>query len=99
MQVIITAPEIEGEVYTAWSNSALSQEDIWFSGMFRQDILFEILEFQSAILNLTAEYNNGIVSLNDFCLRPLCNDSATYRDPNCTIANCTIFSPLNWFQV
>jgi Niemann-Pick C1 protein len=98
-QVIITAPQLEGEVYTAWSNSALSTTDTYFSGLFRLDILMQILDFQNQILALTAEYNGQTVTLADICLRPLCNDTPYSRDPNCGIANCTIFSPLNWFQV
>ena len=97
-QVIITAPDLPGEVYLAWDNSALSTTPIYFSGMFNRSALFEILDFQNTILGLTAEYNGQTVTIADICLRPLCNDTATSRDPNCGIANCTIFSPLNWFQ-
>jgi Niemann-Pick C1 protein len=97
-QVIVTAPGVPGEVYAAWDNSAISITDIAFSGMFNQQLMIELLNFQNDIVSLTAVHNNKTVTLADICLRPLCNDTDTHRDPTCGIANCTIFSPLNWFQ-
>ena len=99
MQLIVTAPAVPGETYTSWDNSGLSTTDVHFSGMFSQFVLIELLELQTDILALTAEYNGTTISLGDICLRPLCNDSAGHRDPACSVQNCTIFSPLNWFQV
>eukprot|EP00042_Codosiga_hollandica_P056108 m.801614 g.801614 ORF g.801614 m.801614 type:complete len:1472 (+) comp59272_c0_seq61:311-4726(+) len=97
-QIILRAPEVQGEVYQSYDNTGIDETDVYFSGMFNRQVLIEIFDLQNQILNLTAEHDGRVVTLADVCLRPLCNDTATSRDPNCGIANCTIFSPLNWFQ-
>lgn len=50
--------------------------------------IFQVLDLQIAIENITAYYNNETVTLGDICLAPL----SPYNK------NCTIFSVLNYFQ-
>ncbi len=47
-----------------------------------------MLDLQTEITNLTAEYKGETVTLKDICVSPL----APYND------NCTILSVLNYFQ-
>ncbi len=97
-QIILRAPQVEGETYLAFDDSGLSTTSVYFSGMFNRDVLLQLYDLQEQILGLTAQYANETVTIADICLRPLCNDTDTTRDPTCSSLNCTIFSPLNWFQ-
>lgn len=58
-----------------------------FLGLFIFQI-FQVLDLQTAIENITASYNNETVTLQDICLAPL----SPYNK------NCTIMSVLNYFQ-
>ncbi|CAH2284946.1 Niemann-Pick C1 [Pelobates cultripes] len=83
-QLIITAPNSSIHTYTPIPFG----RDVPFGPPLAFDILFQVLELQNAIENISAEYNNETVMLKDICLTPL----APYN------RNCTILSVLNYFQ-
>ncbi|KAG9479005.1 hypothetical protein GDO78_012595 [Eleutherodactylus coqui] len=83
-QLIITAPYSKGDMYSP----VPSGDDVPFGPPLTFDILSQVLELQSAIEELSAEYHNETVMLKDICLAPL----APYNN------NCTILSVLNYFQ-
>ena len=53
-----------------------------------KNILFQVLDLQTAIESITASYNNETVTLRDICVAPL----SPYNQ------NCTVLSVLNYFQ-
>ncbi|KAJ7338746.1 hypothetical protein JRQ81_012648 [Phrynocephalus forsythii] len=83
-QLIIQAPHAKPEIYSPYP----SGDDVPFGPPLTKDILFQVLDLQNAIENITATYDNGTVMLKDICLAPL----APYNN------NCTILSVLNYFQ-
>uniref|UniRef100_A0A671MVF3 Niemann-Pick C1 protein-like n=1 Tax=Sinocyclocheilus anshuiensis TaxID=1608454 RepID=A0A671MVF3_9TELE len=82
-QLIITTP-----VNASFVFSPTSGPDIHFSSILNITLLHQVLDLQTAITNLTAEYKGETVTLKDICLSPL----APYND------NCTILSVLNYYQ-
>ncbi|XP_074843385.1 NPC intracellular cholesterol transporter 1 isoform X2 [Carettochelys insculpta] len=83
-QLIIRAPHSQPHIYSPYP----SGDDVPFGPPLAKDILYEVLDLQNAIENLTASYENETVMLKDICLAPL----APYNK------NCTILSVLNYFQ-
>ncbi|MEE6464214.1 hypothetical protein FKM82_006214 [Ascaphus truei] len=83
-QLIIRAPLSKGDIYQPYPSGS----DVPFGPPLVLEILFQVLELQDAIENITASYNNETVMLKDICLAPL----APYNN------NCTILSVLNYFQ-
>ena len=53
-----------------------------------KNILFQVLDLQTAIESITASYNHETVTLRDICVAPL----SPYNQ------NCTVLSVLNYFQ-
>lgn len=82
-QLIITTPVNASFVFSPTLGS-----DIPFTSILNITILRQVLDLQTEITNLTAEYKGETVTLKDICLSPL----APYND------NCTILSVLNYFQ-
>ncbi|XP_076812151.1 NPC intracellular cholesterol transporter 1-like [Clavelina lepadiformis] len=89
-QIIITAPKSNRSIYDPYTDSTdpADQQHIPFGPILQKDVLHEILNLQTAIESITAEYENKTVTLNDICLQPLAPDNT----------NCTIISVLNYFQ-
>uniref|UniRef100_A0AAY5ECK4 SSD domain-containing protein n=1 Tax=Electrophorus electricus TaxID=8005 RepID=A0AAY5ECK4_ELEEL len=82
-QLIITTP------WTNWTSfEPTSGPPIPFSPILTLDLLFQVLDLQTAIEDLEADYNGEKVTLEDICMSPL----APYNN------NCTILSVLNYFQ-
>ncbi|XP_051989877.1 NPC intracellular cholesterol transporter 1-like [Xyrauchen texanus] len=82
-QLIITTPWTEPYIF-----SPTSGPDISFAPILNISLLHQVLDLQTEISNLAAEYNGENVTLKDICVSPL----APYND------NCTILSVLNYFQ-
>uniref|UniRef100_H3BC01 NPC intracellular cholesterol transporter 1 n=1 Tax=Latimeria chalumnae TaxID=7897 RepID=H3BC01_LATCH len=83
-QLIITAPHASKTTYSPYPSGS----DVPFGPPLDKEILFQVLDLQTAIENLVATYNNESVMLKDICLAPL----APYNN------NCTILSVLNYYQ-
>ncbi|XP_053872581.1 NPC intracellular cholesterol transporter 1 [Malaclemys terrapin pileata] len=83
-QLIIRAPHSKPHTYSPVPSGA----DVPFGPPLDKDILYQVLDLQNAIENITASYDNETVMLKDICLAPL----APYNN------NCTILSVLNYFQ-
>ncbi|XP_076149622.1 NPC intracellular cholesterol transporter 1 [Alosa pseudoharengus] len=83
-QVIITTPLEPPEPYSTFP----AGDVVPFGAPLRNDVLHQVLDFQTAIENLEAPYGNETVALKDICLSPL----APYN------SNCTILSVLNYYQ-
>ncbi|KAM9439657.1 NPC intracellular cholesterol transporter 1 [Clarias gariepinus] len=81
-QLIITTPR------TDWFKFEAATGDILFAPILNITLLHQILDLQTAIEHLVADYNGENVTLNDICVSPL----APYN------TNCTILSVLNYFQ-
>ncbi|KAL6468249.1 hypothetical protein MHYP_G00239260 [Metynnis hypsauchen] len=82
-QLIITTP------WTDWFTfESMSGPDIPFAPILNISLLRQVLDLQTDIENLEADYKGQKVTLKDICLSPL----APYND------NCTILSVLNYFQ-
>ncbi|XP_056599830.1 NPC intracellular cholesterol transporter 1 [Triplophysa dalaica] len=82
-QLIITTPFTEHIVFNSTTGP-----DITFSPIFSLSLLHQVLDLQTEITHLTAEYKGEIVSLKDICVSPL----SPYID------NCIILSVLNYYQ-
>ncbi|KTG42830.1 hypothetical protein cypCar_00021838, partial [Cyprinus carpio] len=82
------------ELWSSPSSRARQEKDYFdqhFGPFFRTEQLIittPVLDLQTEITNLTAEYKGETVTLKDICLSPL----APYND------NCTILSVLNYYQ-
>uniref|UniRef100_A0A8C1ZAH0 Niemann-Pick disease, type C1 n=1 Tax=Cyprinus carpio TaxID=7962 RepID=A0A8C1ZAH0_CYPCA len=83
-QLIITTPVNASFIFSPTSGGP----DIHFSSILNITLLHQVLDLQTEITNLTAEYKGETVTLKDICLSPL----APYND------NCTILSVLNYYQ-
>eukprot|EP00058_Branchiostoma_floridae_P002933 XP_002588421.1 hypothetical protein BRAFLDRAFT_116988 [Branchiostoma floridae] len=85
-QLIITAPGSEWTNYDPYP----SGDPIPFSPVLRKDILHQILDLQTNIEQLQVWYEEEKrnITLEDICMKPL----APVNN------NCTIMSPLNYFQ-
>lgn len=59
-----------------------------YSPIYQKDFLFEILQMQLKLENLTGEYGNRTIRLTDICEKPMAPESD----------NCLVMSPLGWFQ-
>uniref|UniRef100_A0A673K647 Niemann-Pick C1 protein-like n=1 Tax=Sinocyclocheilus rhinocerous TaxID=307959 RepID=A0A673K647_9TELE len=82
-QLIITTPLNASGVF-----SPTSGPDIHFSSILNISLLHQVLDLQTEIAKLTAEYKGETVTFKDICISPL----APYND------NCTILSLLNYYQ-
>uniref|UniRef100_A0A671L7D7 Niemann-Pick C1 protein-like n=1 Tax=Sinocyclocheilus anshuiensis TaxID=1608454 RepID=A0A671L7D7_9TELE len=82
-QLIITTPLNASGVF-----SPISGPDIHFSSILNISLLHQVLDLQTEIAKLTAEYKGETVTFKDICISPL----APYND------NCTILSLLNYYQ-
>ncbi|KAL1279958.1 hypothetical protein QQF64_014558 [Cirrhinus molitorella] len=82
-QLIITT-----SVNASFTFSPISGPDIYFSSILNISLLHQVLDLQTEITNLAAEYKGETVTFKDICISPL----APYND------NCTILSMLNYFQ-
>ncbi|XP_048019192.1 NPC intracellular cholesterol transporter 1 [Megalobrama amblycephala] len=82
-QLIITTPWNK-----SGSFSPTTGPDINFSPILNISLLHQVLDLQTEIANLIAEYKGEKVTLQDICVSPL----APYND------NCTILSVLNYYQ-
>ncbi|KAI8483758.1 NPC intracellular cholesterol transporter 1 [Branchiostoma belcheri] len=85
-QLIITAPGSEWTNYDPYP----AGDPIPFSPVLRKDILHQILDLQTQIEDLEVWYEEEKrhIKLEDICMKPL----APVNN------NCTIMSPLNYFQ-
>uniref|UniRef100_A0A8C8SLW0 NPC intracellular cholesterol transporter 1 n=1 Tax=Pelusios castaneus TaxID=367368 RepID=A0A8C8SLW0_9SAUR len=83
-QLIIRAPHSKPHIYSPYPSGS----DVPFGPPLNKEILYQVLDLQNAIENITASYDNDTVMLKDICLAPL----APYNN------NCTILSVLNYFQ-
>ncbi|MCI4390967.1 hypothetical protein PGIGA_G00129000 [Pangasianodon gigas] len=82
-QLIITTP------WTNWFTfESTTGDDIPFAPILNISLLHQILDLQTAIEQLEADFNGEKVTLKDICISPL----APYNN------NCTILSVLNYFQ-
>ncbi|XP_017351116.1 NPC intracellular cholesterol transporter 1 [Ictalurus punctatus] len=82
-QLIITTP------WTNWFQfESTTGDDIPFAPILNITLLHQILDLQTAIEQLEADFNGEKVTLKDICVSPL----APYNN------NCTILSILNYFQ-
>ncbi|XP_017557987.1 NPC intracellular cholesterol transporter 1 [Pygocentrus nattereri] len=82
-QLIITTP------WTEWFKLvSTTGPDILFAPILNISLLQQVLDLQTDIENLEAEYKGQKVTLKDICVSPL----APYNN------NCTILSVLNYFQ-
>ncbi|MCJ8745223.1 hypothetical protein PDJAM_G00127900 [Pangasius djambal] len=82
-QLIITTP------WTNWFTfESTTGGDIPFAPILNISLLHQILDLQTAIEKLEADFNGEKVTLKDICISPL----APYN------SNCTILSVLNYFQ-
>uniref|UniRef100_A0A672RUG7 Niemann-Pick C1 protein-like n=1 Tax=Sinocyclocheilus grahami TaxID=75366 RepID=A0A672RUG7_SINGR len=82
-QLIITTPLNASGVFSPFSGP-----DIHFSSILNISLLHQVLDLQTEIATLTAEYKGETVTFKDICISPL----APYND------NCTILSLLNYYQ-
>ncbi|XP_050984906.1 LOW QUALITY PROTEIN: NPC intracellular cholesterol transporter 1 [Labeo rohita] len=82
-QLIITTP-----VNASFNFSTITSQIIPFSSILNISLLHQVLDLQTEITNLSAEYKGETVTFKDICISPL----APYND------NCTILSVLNYFQ-
>ncbi|XP_062844133.1 NPC intracellular cholesterol transporter 1 [Trichomycterus rosablanca] len=82
-QLIITTPRTDWFVFPSQTG-----QDIPFSPILNISLLHQVLDLQTDIEHLEAEYNGQKVTLKDICISPL----APYNN------NCTILSVLNYFQ-
>ncbi|XP_072525289.1 NPC intracellular cholesterol transporter 1 [Salminus brasiliensis] len=82
-QLIITTPWTEWFIF-----ESMTGQDIPFAPIFNLSLLHQILDLQTDIENLEADYNGQKVTLNDICVSPLAPDNN----------NCAILSVLNYFQ-
>ncbi|KAG9278769.1 Niemann-Pick C1 protein [Astyanax mexicanus] len=82
-QLIITTPWTDWFIFESTSGP-----NIPFAPIFNISLLHQILDLQTDIENLVADYNGENVTLQDICISPL----APYNN------NCTILSVLNYFQ-
>ncbi|XP_048662393.1 NPC intracellular cholesterol transporter 1 isoform X1 [Marmota marmota marmota] len=83
-QLIIRAPNTSKHIYQPYPAGA----DVPFGSPLDKEILHQVLDLQTALESITANYNNETVTLQDICLAPL----SPYNK------NCTILSVLNYFQ-
>ncbi|KAF4076370.1 hypothetical protein AMELA_G00213600 [Ameiurus melas] len=82
-QLIITTP------WTNWFQfESTTGDNIPFAPILNITLLHQILDLQTAIERLEADFNGEKVTLQDICVSPL----APYNN------NCTILSVLNYFQ-
>ncbi|XP_071482510.1 NPC intracellular cholesterol transporter 1-like [Diadema antillarum] len=85
-QLILTAPTRKPYNYTRDLPVTTTME---FSGIIDLDILHQVLDLQTEILNLQVPYgNDSYITLSDICYKPL----APQND------HCTIQSVVNYFQ-
>ncbi|KAI7810103.1 putative Niemann-Pick C1 protein, partial [Triplophysa rosa] len=82
-QLIITTPWTEPNVFPSTTGPVIT-----FSSIFNLSLLHQVLDLQTEITNLTAEYKGETVTFKDICVSPL----SPYND------NCTILSVLNYYQ-
>ncbi|VTJ90604.1 Hypothetical predicted protein, partial [Marmota monax] len=83
-QLIIRAPNTSKHIYQPYPAGA----DVPFGPPLDKEILHQVLDLQTALESITANYNNETVTLQDICLAPL----SPYNK------NRTILSVLNYFQ-
>ncbi|XP_069773730.1 NPC1-like intracellular cholesterol transporter 1 [Narcine bancroftii] len=87
-QIIITVPNRPNSTY----DSVLFGQNN-FSGIFSKDVVLELLDFQSKLVNIVAwsEKAQRNISIKDICYAPL-----NPQEPNTT--DCTVNSLLQYFQ-
>ncbi|XP_078467452.1 NPC intracellular cholesterol transporter 1 [Lampetra planeri] len=83
-QLIIQAIDTNTSTYSPYP----SGNDVPFGPPLRLDILFQVLDLQTAVEMMEVPHNGTNVTLKDICLAPLAP----------TNNNCTIISVLNYFQ-
>ncbi|XP_041362124.1 NPC intracellular cholesterol transporter 1-like [Gigantopelta aegis] len=69
-------------------NTGSSTEDTYFSPIFDKDFLHQVLDLQNAISSITADYDDGVVSLEDICFLPLAPEHKV----------CAVTSMLQYYQ-
>ncbi|XP_060762393.1 NPC intracellular cholesterol transporter 1 isoform X2 [Neoarius graeffei] len=82
-QLIITTPRTDWFVFESTTGP-----NIPFAPILNISLLHQILDLQTAIEQIEADFNGAKVTLKDICMSPL----APYNN------NCTILSVLNYFQ-
>uniref|UniRef100_A0A665U444 NPC1 like intracellular cholesterol transporter 1 n=1 Tax=Echeneis naucrates TaxID=173247 RepID=A0A665U444_ECHNA len=87
-QLILTAPDRKGYIY---DSLLFGQQN--FSGIISKDLIIELLELQTRILNITfwSEDLNRTASLKDVCYAPL-------NPSNPTLTDCAVNSLPQYFQ-